>query len=169
MCRARAILVALAVVAARSVAQTTAVPAAPQNPSPMAEKTRAHARLPETDAPGVRRTFTGPLDKPVQVFVPLGAERARSPDLVIHFHGAAFVPETAVSRLGRDHVVATVNLAPGSGVFGDVARVQPVEQQHRIDGGEVTGVPTAPSSRKAARSTPRTSRFRPLRPGSDSR
>lgn len=83
----------------------------------MIENTRAHTRIPQQDAPGTRRTFTGPLEKPVQVFVPSGAARARSVHLVIHFHGAAFIPELAVSRLGNDHVSATVNLAPGSGVY----------------------------------------------------
>lgn len=37
--------------------------------------------------------------------------------LVVHFHGSAFIPEYAVSQLAGDHVVAVVNLAPGSGVY----------------------------------------------------
>lgn len=73
----------------------------------------------------MRRTFVGPLGKSVQVFVPSGGGRSGSLRLVIHFHGAAFIPEAAVSRLGKDYVAATVNLAPGSGVydrtFGDPA------------------------------------------------
>ena len=97
--------------------QTPAVPPpATQNPSPMVERTRAHTRLPQRDAPGTRRTFTGPLDRPVQVFVPLGG-RSRTPRLVVHFHGAAFVPEAAVARLGANSVGATVTLAPGSGLY----------------------------------------------------
>lgn len=94
----------------------TVPPPAAQNPSPMVERTRAHTRLPQQDAPGTRRTFTGPLERPVQVFVPSGT-RTRTPRLVIHFHGAAFVAETAVSRMGSSYVGATVNLAPGSGVY----------------------------------------------------
>ena len=94
----------------------TGPPPATQNPSPMVERTRAHTRLPQRDAPGTRRTFTGPLDRPVQVFVPLGG-RSRAPRLVVHFHGAAFVPEAAVARLGANSVGATVNLAPGSGLY----------------------------------------------------
>src|SRR5262245_33376569 len=78
-------------------AQTPTVPpAAGQNPSPMVERSRAHARLPNAEPPGVRRTFNGPLDKPVQVFVPLGTKTDRPLHLVIHFHGAAFIPEIAV-------------------------------------------------------------------------
>jgi|GEM_PF-6521886 len=37
--------------------------------------------------------------------------------LVVHFHRSAFIPEYAVSQLAGDHVVAVVNLAPGSGVY----------------------------------------------------
>jgi hypothetical protein len=98
-------------------AQAPVVPPAAQNPSPMVEHTRAHVRIPLQEPPGTRRVFTGPLDKPVQVFTPLGAERERSLRLLIHFHGAAFIPEVAVSRLGKRYIAATVNLAPGSGIY----------------------------------------------------
>src|SRR5688500_5300754 len=113
-----AALVATMLLARAVEGQTPApVPPAPQNPSPMVENTRAHGRIPQRDPPGTRRTFTGPLDKPVQVFAPLGAERERSLRLVIHFHGAAFIPEVAAARLGKQYITATVNLAPGSGVY----------------------------------------------------
>ena len=82
-------------------AQTSTVPpAAGQNPSPMVERSRAHTRLPNQEPPGIRRTFTGPLDKPVLVFVPLGTKMDRPLHLVVYFHGAAFIPEISVSRLG---------------------------------------------------------------------
>jgi hypothetical protein len=104
--------------AATLTAQTPTVPPpAGQNPSPMVERSRAHARLPNQEPPGTRRTFNGPLDKPVQVFVPLGTKLDRPLHLVIHFHGAAFIPEIAVSRLGSPFVSATVNIAPGSGAY----------------------------------------------------
>jgi len=92
-------------------------PAAAQNPSPMVESSRVHERLAPRELAGVRRTFAGPLDKPVEVFVPAGTRHARALRLVVHFHGGAFVPEYAVSRLGHDAVAAVVNLAPGSGVY----------------------------------------------------
>lgn len=94
-----------------------APPPAAQNPSPTIERARAHERIPPREPPGTRRSFTGPLDKPVQVFVPLGTHGASPLRLVIHFHGAALVPEVSAARLGRNHVAATVNLAPGSGVY----------------------------------------------------
>ena len=108
----------LLVVSVRALAQAPAAPPpAPQNPSPMVEHSRAHGRIPNQEPPGTRRSFTGPLEKSVQVFVPLGAAKAKTLRLVIHFHGAAFVPEVAASKPGRGYVVATVNLAPGSGVY----------------------------------------------------
>ena len=108
---------AFAAVSSQASSQTPAVPPpASQNPSPMVERTRAHERLPQQEAPGTRRTFSGPLDRPVQVFVPLGG-KSRTPNLVIHFHGAAFIAEAAVARMGANYVGATVNLAPGSGAY----------------------------------------------------
>jgi len=112
------ISVALLVTSEPGAAQTPVVqPPAAQNPSPMVEHTRAHVRIPQQEPPGTRRSFTGPLDKPVQVFVPFGASRDQPLRLVIHFHGASFISEVAVSRLGKRYVAATVNLAPGSGVY----------------------------------------------------
>jgi hypothetical protein len=102
----------------RAFAQAPVVPPpAVQNPSPMIETTRAHARLSRQETAGTRRAFAGPLDKPVQVFLPSGASRARSVKVAILFHGAAFVTESAVTRLGKGYAAATVNLAPGSGVY----------------------------------------------------
>jgi len=100
------------------MAQTpVAPPPATQNPSPMVENTRAHVRIAQQESPGIHRTFTGPLDKPVQVFLPTAAARARDVHLVIHFHGAAFIPERAVATLGRNYASATVNVGSGSGVY----------------------------------------------------
>ena len=117
--RVRSAALWLALVPAGLPAQTPATPAPPagQNPSPMVEHTRAHTRLPNEDPKGIRRTFNGPMDKPVQVFVPLGTKTNRPLHLVIHFHGAAFIPEIAVSRLGSPFVSAAVNIAPGSGAY----------------------------------------------------
>ena len=100
-----------------AAAQAPVPPAAPQNPSPMVERSRTHERIAPRELAGTRRTFAGPLGKPVEVFVPAGMRRADALHLVVHFHGGAFIPEYAVSELGGDHVVAVVNLAPGSGVY----------------------------------------------------
>lgn len=117
--RHRVVMFAMAVLgnATPSTAQVAVPPAATQNPSPMVEHSRAHERLATRDLAGTRRTFEGPLAKPVEVFVPAATRNADALHLVIHFHGGAFIPEYAVSQLGADHVVAVVNLAPGSGVY----------------------------------------------------
>lgn len=93
------------------------VPPAAQNPSPMVERTRAHERLPQQAPAGTRRTFIGPLDKPVYVFVPEATRRTDRLTLVVHFHGAAFVPERAVARLQGPYVSAVVSLGAGSGLY----------------------------------------------------
>lgn len=99
-----------------AAAQTPARPA-PQNPSPMVERTRSHERLPEQAPPGARRSFAGPLDKPVHVFVPAGTRRPTRLRLVIHFHGAASIPDSAVAQLGGDYAAAVVSLGAGSGIY----------------------------------------------------
>jgi hypothetical protein len=81
----------------------------------MVEETRAHERLSPRQLPGVRRSFPGPAGKPVELLVPT---RARdSVDLVIHFHGTAWLPEQAVASLGKETASAVVNLGAGSGTY----------------------------------------------------
>jgi acetyl esterase/lipase len=92
-------------------------PAASQNPSPMADATRAHERLTQRKLDGVVRTFAGPMGKPVEVFVPDGARARDTVDLVVHFHGAAWLPEQAVAGINDHTVAAVLNLGTGSGVY----------------------------------------------------
>jgi hypothetical protein len=98
-------------------AQSVTPPPAAQNPSPMVELTRAHERLVPQKLSGTRRTFAGPQGKPVEVWISSSAQRAGSLDLVVHFLGAAWLPEYAVSRLGTNTVAVVVNLGAGSGVY----------------------------------------------------
>ncbi|HEY8175647.1 MAG TPA: hypothetical protein VIF32_08145 [Gemmatimonadaceae bacterium] len=98
-------------------AQIPAPPVAAQNPSPMVEQTRAHERLAPSQLRGVTRSFAGPADKPVELFVPDEARASDVVDLVVHFLGAAWLPEQAVARLGGHTVAAVVNLGAGSGVY----------------------------------------------------
>lgn len=98
-------------------AQRSAPSPTPQNPSPMVEETRAHERLSQTEHPGVRVTFIGAAGKPVELLI---SERVRTRDvvdLVIHFHGAAWLPEQAVASLGDQTASAVVNLGAGSGTY----------------------------------------------------
>lgn len=103
-----------------AVLEGQSVPPAAQNPSPMVEHTRAHERLSpslEHDIGGVRRTFAGPLGKPVQVWIPNGIGQRDDVDVVVHFLGAAWLPEYAVSRLKTKTVAAVVNIGAGSGIY----------------------------------------------------
>ena len=116
----RTALVVLPSLAGGQVAPPLAPPApsaAAQNPSPMIESTRAHERLVQKALPGTVRTFAGPAGKPVEVFVPERTASRAVFDLVVHFHGAAWIPEQAVVTLDRRTVAATVNLGTGSGAY----------------------------------------------------
>jgi hypothetical protein len=100
-----------------SPAQTPAPPPATQNPSPMVEATRAHERLVEKDLAGVRRSFPGPNGRPVELLVPNGARTRDVIDLVIHFHGAAWLPQQAAATLDDAPATAVVNLGAGSSTY----------------------------------------------------
>ena len=91
--------------------------AAPAQRSPMVESTRAHERLAPRDLPGVRLPIAGPAGRPAELFVPASARSAQRIDLVVHFHGAAFLPGEAVASCRRDAAVVVVNLGAGSGVY----------------------------------------------------
>jgi hypothetical protein len=101
-----------------AVAQIPAPPAASQNPSPMVEETRTHERLVPRELGGAVRSFAGPLgDKPVDLWISDQVRTHDVFDLVVHFLGAPWIPEQAVAGLGRNTVVAVVNLGAGSQVY----------------------------------------------------
>ena len=82
----------------------------------MVDFTRAHERLVQRELPGTRRSFAGPGGRAVEVLVPPLASTRDSLDLVVHFHGAAWLPLQAVSALG-DQLGAAVNLGAGSSAY----------------------------------------------------
>lgn len=92
-------------------------PLAPQNPSPMAESTRAHERLTPRALDGTTRSFPGPSGNAVELFIPDRLQRRATFDLMVHFHGAAFLPHRAVADLNGHSVAAVLNLGAGSGVY----------------------------------------------------
>lgn len=100
----------------QAAAQATP-PAASQSPSPMQEQTRAHERLVQKDLDGIRRTIAGPGGKPIEVFVSKKRLISNVVDLVVHFHGAAWVPEQAVTGIFGPMVSAAVNVGAGSGIY----------------------------------------------------
>jgi len=97
--------------------QVQAPPAATQNPSPMAETTRAHERLTQRAFDGATKSFNGPGGKPVEVFIPRRVRGDAPIDLVIHFLGVSWLPAQAIEALRAPTVVAVVNLGAGSGAY----------------------------------------------------
>ena len=100
-----------------AAAQSAAPPVASQNPSPMAEHTRAHERLARKALDGIHRSFVGTAGKMVEVFVPSRTLSHEQFDLVVHFHGDAWLPQQAIATLGSHPVAAVLNLGTGSGVY----------------------------------------------------
>lgn len=98
-------------------AQTPVPPAVAQTPSPMAETTRAHERLVPRPFDGLARTFTGPADKPAELRIPSSVRADRRLNLVIHFHGAAWVVEQAIAARHDNTIAVIVNLGSGSGAY----------------------------------------------------
>lgn len=98
-------------------ATQTAPPPAAQNPSPMAESTRIHARLVEKLPTGQMRTLPGPADKPIALFIPQRAAKSESVDLLVHWHGAGWLPAQTVALLSRPTVSAAMTLGSGSGLY----------------------------------------------------
>ena len=92
-------------------------PSSPQNPSPMTESTRAHERLTPKPLAGTTSTFAGPGGRPVEVFIPHRLQRRSTFDVIVHFHGAAFLAHRAAAELNGHSVAVVLNLGAGSGVY----------------------------------------------------
>ena len=113
-----AMLLACHTVAPSPVPGTPPAPRpASQNPSPMADFTRAHERLQPRALGGMTRTFAGPSGKPVEVWIPDAAHARDTVDIVIHFLGAAWLPEQAVADAVPGAVAVVLNLGAGSGIY----------------------------------------------------
>jgi hypothetical protein len=91
--------------------------ATPQNPSPMVESTRRHERLVEHPLDGIVSEVRGPFAQPLSVRVPDRARSTSTFDLVIHFHGAAWLVHQSAAQVGDALVSASVQLGAGSGVY----------------------------------------------------
>lgn len=94
-----------------------APPPQAQNPSPMLETSRAHERLAPRAHGGTTRPFPGPADQPVALWVPDRVRSRDAFDVVIHFHGASWLPQQAVAALGSRTVAVVLTLGAGSGVY----------------------------------------------------
>lgn len=83
----------------------------------MVESTRRHERLGQRELGGTLRTFAGPAGKPAELWLPDTVRAGDTFDLVIHFHGAAWLPEQAVAALGGRWAALVVNLGAASGTY----------------------------------------------------
>lgn len=114
----RVLCLSLLLAALTDTRATAQQPAAPQNASPMTESTRAHERLTPQPLAGMTKSVAGgPAGRPLELFIPYRLQRRPTFDLVVHFHGAAFLPHRAVAELNGHSVAAVINLGTGSGVY----------------------------------------------------
>ena len=88
-----------------------------QYPSPMADAIRAHERIENKSVPGLTIQLNDVLSKPVKIYAPEMDRQLEKVDLLIHFHGASFVPERAAYDSKHPFIVATVNMGSGSSVY----------------------------------------------------
>lgn len=88
-----------------------------QFPSPMEEHIRSHERVDPAVPTGTRSERDLGLTRPVALYVPEGVRDRDSVDVLVHFHGAAHVAESAAEKGGRPKVVAVVNLGAGSSAY----------------------------------------------------
>jgi len=69
-----------------------------QFPSPMVEHIRAHQRIENKEVPGVSIVLKDTLSKPVEIYFADRGDESAPMDLLMHFHGAGYVPKHAVYR-----------------------------------------------------------------------
>ena len=80
----------------------------------MADTTRAHERVARGALSGRHFTVDDVLSKPVEILITPAAAAAGTADLVVHFHGSAWLPMQSAEATGLPIVVASVNLGAGS-------------------------------------------------------
>lgn len=83
----------------------------------MVETSRAHGRIGVQKLDGAQRSFVGPLNKSVHVFVPSKTRGSSPVNLVIHFHGDSSIADYAVQQAGGNNVSVAMTLGAGSGVY----------------------------------------------------
>jgi hypothetical protein len=88
-----------------------------QVPAPMADTIRAHERIQKQDVSGACIALNHALSKPVEVYFTEPGPEPRRMGLLIHFHGASYVPQRAAYGSGHPLIVAVVNLGSGSAVY----------------------------------------------------
>ena len=111
-----AVLPALSLLAVLAACSSPPTPAA-QNPSPMVERSRAHARIDTAPPAGDRFTIEGLLSRPIAVYVPARAKGSPEATLLVHFNGAPYAAMHAAAAQTHPLVLASVHLGSGSAVY----------------------------------------------------
>ena len=86
----------------------------------MVEHIRAHERIESKEVPGVSIVLKDVLSKPVEVYFADQGDESGPMDLLIHFHGAGYVPRHAVYGSKHPLLLAVANLGSGSSVYENV-------------------------------------------------
>jgi hypothetical protein len=88
----------------------------PQTPSPMADNTRPHPRITQTQVNGRRIQLT--TLKGAQLFVGTKVNPRKAVPLIVHFHGFPWLVEYHIATHFPRAVLITVNLGSGSSAYG---------------------------------------------------
>ncbi|MFC1783521.1 hypothetical protein ACFL02_08040 [Planctomycetota bacterium] len=88
-----------------------------QYPSPMADSVRSHQRIENKEMPGLSIDLKDVLARPVEIYVADQGHEFDQVDMLIHFHGAGYVPRYAVYEAEHPLILAVVNLGAGSSVY----------------------------------------------------
>lgn len=119
LARLATVVVGMATLAPAVAAQS----AAPQQASPMTEGVRRHERLAQQVLPGVTVPIMLPGGAKGELYVTTAARGQRRVSILVHFHGAAWIPQQAAESQGQPVVVVSLSLGSGSGVYDRTFRV----------------------------------------------
>lgn len=110
-------IILFAVLSACSFISETGSQQNKQFPSPMVENIRTHERIENKAYPGLTFSLKNVLSKPIEIYQKENLEKFKKFDLLIHFHGASYVPKNAVFNSKTPILLAIVNLGSGSSVY----------------------------------------------------
>lgn len=88
-----------------------------QNPSPMVESARKHERIEKKEYPGIYIRSDTILSKSVEIYIPEQYKNSSHLNLLIHFHGSAYIPVAALQNVPKKYILTVVNLGSGSSVY----------------------------------------------------
>lgn len=91
-----------------------APPVLGQYPSPMADHTRRHERIAETPFDGLTLQVDDIVPQPIVLYLPAEPDPHVPFRLIVHFHGAGYIPRAALDSLPPRYALAVVNLGAGS-------------------------------------------------------